>query len=912
MAIDRDKVQANAQKFVEKKKYDKAIAELLKIIQEEPNDARTLLKIGDLYSKVPDFPNAIATYEKVAKFYAQQGFALKAIAVYKQIREMLVKHAPQLEERYSHITPLLADLFQQLGLTSDALAALDEIATRLQRQQRDADALDVLRRIVDLDPTNPLPHLRLAEALSRMKDAEAAVQEFGDAASLLVKLGRRDDAIKVFERLLHLKPDVGFAHQCAELYLDRGMGQDGMLALAKLQLCFQADPKNLDTLALLARAFGAIGQANKGIEVQKEMARLAKEQGNLELFRELIDKLMRAAPNDEGVRALAMTSTRMQAASQSGPAPGSVSAPVIREARDEGSARAHRPREPSYPPAADSHDFVDDAEIEEVTEDSVAGRDPGHAPHGKNPDTGVHGEATRYVPPAAGDDYADPTSVQQELVSEPRLEIEAESLEVAHAGSADEDEEIRAAVGQALADAASFRRVKLFAKALESLQTGLELDPMSREVHEAMRDICVEVGQYEDAAGHVVVIAGMQLEAGENDDAVRGLYDALTLQPGMQQAEEMLSSLGYELPSYVDPHASATVEAHASQPAPPRHQATSRPPVRLQTDPPALAPQTVPPGAPEDPLPSFPLPGESEPAFNLVAKTSRPPAERTAELEDVLEEADFFASRGLFDDARTILMEQLAIHPRHVLLNERLAELDAQEEAARETSGPRDPPRAAPSLDRSFDIAASLDAIEHLDATGALAAAPFNATGSQIDVEEVFAAFKEGVAKQVSVDDAQSHYDLGLAYKEMGLLDDAIREFEVAARDPVRECVCRSMVGTIQMERGKIPDAIEAFQRALAAPVKNPEQEVVLCFDIGAGYEAMNRTKDALSYFQRVAKIDPGYREVSDRIRRLTGRSAPRAAAAGGAPDDDFDRAFDDMLGGGPTKAGSGVKGMKN
>ncbi len=940
MAIDREKVQAAAQKFVEKKKYDKAIAELLKITQEDPNDARTLLKIGDLYSKVPDFPNAIATYERVGKFYAHQGFALKAIAVYKQIREMIVKHAPQLEERYAHITPLLADLFQQLGLISDALAALDEIASRHQRQGKDAEALDVLRKIVDLDPTNPLPHLRLAEALSRMKDAEGAVQEFGDAASLLVKLGRRDDAIKVFERLLHLKPDVRFAHQCAELYLDRGVGQDGMLALAKLQLCFQADPKNLDTLGLLARAFGAIGQANKGIEVQKEMARLAKEQGQFDLFRQLIDKLLRVAPNDEQVRALSMSSTRMPAVgSQSGPAP--VSAPVIREATNEGSVSA-RP-EPSYA-AVDSQDFVDDAEIEEVTEDSIAGRRSERMPAAARHEE--QNETMRFVPPqealqarGAGRRSAPPPP------SEPRLEIEEEAIELEEPGTSDEDAEIREAVAQALADAASFRRVRLFAKALESLQTGLELDPMSREVHEAMRDILVETGAYEDAAGHVVAIAGMQLEAGEVEAAVHGLYDALSLLPGMKQAEEMLESLGYELPVYGAPEEPA-FEPAASQPPFAR---SSRPPVtRAPTEPPLPAypmnegeelpsapPMPRPTGmptsppdamegadasfgrldAPDAPLPSFPMALESEPAFELTSRTSRPPADveepspdatPMGELEEVLEEAEFFASRGLFDDARTILTEQLALHPRNMLLHERLAELDAQEQAAREGSGEREPPRAAPTLDRSFDIAASLDAIENLDTTGAMATASFDEASKQIDVEEVFAAFKEGVAKQVSVDDAQSHYDLGVAYKEMGLLDDAIREFEVAARDEKRDCVCRSMVGMIQMERGKVPEAIEAFQKGLAAPIKTAEQEMVLCFDVGLGYESMNRTKDALAYFQRVAKVDPNYREVADRIRRLSGKTASKpAVTAALSTDDEFDRAFDDMLGDGPSRTGS-------
>ena len=961
MAIDREKIQAAAQKFVDKKKYDKAIAELLKIIQEDPNDARTLLKVGDLYSKIPDFPNAIATYERVGKFYAHQGFALKAIAVYKQIREMLMKHAPQLEDRYAHITPLLADLFQQLGLTSDALAALDEIASRLQRQQKDAEALDVLRRIVDLDPTNPLPHLRLAEALSRMKDAEAAVQEFGDAASLLVKLGRRDDAIKVFERLLHLKPDVKFAHQAAELYLDRGMGQDGMLALAKLQLCFQADPKNLDTLALLARAFGAIGQANKGIEVQKEMARLAKEQGQFDLFRQLIDKLLRVAPNDEQVRALSMASTRMASVSAPPPssaAPASV-APVVRE-----SSVGARPQrdEPSYA-AVDSIDFVDDAEIEEV-EDSIPGRRASQQMAAvrmpEEPHPAEHNETTRYVPAQARADilqgdttaiarpmpaaasFSDTTAIGRPKLqpvdppSEPRLEVEEEALELDDGGTSDDDAEIREAVAQALADAASFRRVRLFAKALESLQTGLELDPMSREVHESLRDILVETGNYDDAAGHVVIIAGMQLEAGEVEAAVHGLYDALSLQPGMKQAEEMLESLGYELPVYeqqqvVQGPATAVPQARTRRP-PPVERFPTEPPLPAYPLDDDMPPATIPPGSlaavaadhgrtldepfgeGEAPLPSFPMAGESEPAFDpVMARTSRPPAldeenaessVPTAELEEVLEEADFFASRGLFDDARTILTEQLALHPRHVLLHERLAELDAQQQVARDASGPPEAPRAAATLDRSFDIAASLDAIENLDTTGAMATGSFDDASQQIDVEEVFAAFKEGVKKQVSEDDGQSHYDLGVAYKEMGLIEDAIREFEVAARDEKRACVCRSMVGMIQMERGKVPEAIEAFQKGLSSPEKTAEQEMVLCFEIGAGYESMNRTKDALAYFQRVAKADPTYREVSDRIRRLSGKGAAKSAVvAAASSDDEFDRAFDDMLD--DTKTGS-------
>ena len=308
MAINRDKVLEAAQKYVEKKKYDKAVQEYQKLIEADPNDARTLLKIGDLQAKQFLHADAISTYETVGKLYAHQGFALKAIAVYKQIREIIAKHVPQLEERYGHITPKLAELYQQLGLTSDALAALDEVATRLQRQQRDPEAIEVFRKIVELDPTNPLPHLRLAEALSRIKDTEGAVFEFKTAASQLAGIGRRDDALKVLERLLHHKPDAEQARICAELYLSRGQPQDGMQALSKLQICFQANPRDFDTLSLLARAFNAIGQGTKAIEVQKEMARVARDAGKQDLFREIVERLMRVAPQDDGVRKLSTQS----------------------------------------------------------------------------------------------------------------------------------------------------------------------------------------------------------------------------------------------------------------------------------------------------------------------------------------------------------------------------------------------------------------------------------------------------------------------------------------------------------------------------------------------------------------------------------------------------------------------------
>jgi tetratricopeptide (TPR) repeat protein len=898
VAIDREKVLAAAQSFVEKGKYDRAIAEYQKIIQEDPNDARTLLKIGDLYTKLAQHEKAIATYERVGKFYAQQGFALKAIAVFKQIKEIIARHVPHLEERYAHITPKLAELYQQLGLTSDALAALDEVAHRLLRSGRDKEAVDVFRRVVELDPQNPLPHLRLAEGLSRVRDLENAVVEFGIAAGFLTQLGRKEDALKVLERLLHHRPDIKYAKQAAELYLDRGNHEGGLQALPKLQICFQANPRDLETLNLLSRAFKLIGQPAKGTEVRKEMARLAKEQGKDDLCRDIVNQLQREAPNDEGVKQL----VEMLKAS---PVETSVPSELIEEIQPDTEIVEERAFPLSSPPP------------------------PMHV---------------------SGDSVDEPP----EIVAEEHVEL------VDDAVTAD----IQAQVDQLMADAQSYRRVRLYAKSIQALNAALEMDPRSIPIRVLMRDILLEAGRQDDAIHEMINIASLQLDALDGDGAAATLQDVMALDPQNERAAQMLRELGYELVDESQQQAQAAQTQEQAQQLPsygtsydaeaplpsydlddddaPQHQHQHQQHPALQHH--ALQQQPLPQFQTEiddpfdssaGPLPSFPLEApESATSFELVAKAadtavdSGPPTAATgaaattatgtsttpptranaAEIEEALEEADFFASRGLYEDARAVLGEMLSRTPNHPLLRERMGELEAQEQAAQKGSGTRAVPMrdkmASASDDaENFDIASSLEALEALDV--APEAANLMTEEHQVDVEEVFAKFKEGVAKQLDESDGQAHYDLGVAYKEMGLVDDAISEFKIAAKDNKRECVCWSMVGMIQMERGDINAAIDAFLKGLAAKVRTPEQETVLCFEIGAAFEAKRVPKEALTYYQRVVRRDPKYRDVQDRIRRLQ-KSEPkapvRAMAVGAENDDEIDRAFDEIIGTGDKK----------
>ena len=305
MAFDREKTLQLAQKYIEKRKYDRAILEYQKVVEHEPNDARTLLRIGDLQARLGAYAEAIATYDRVALYYAGRGFSLKAVAVLKQIGELIDRHAPQLADQYGHVAPKLAQIYADLGLTNDALATYDAVARRLQHRGRDRDAIEIVRRMVALDRNNPLPYLRLAEALCRVSHVDEAVEHFWSAAQLLTQQGRPDDSLKVLERILHFRQDVRVARVAAELYLAKATREAGLSALSRLQLCFEADPRDLETLTLLAQAFDVIGQPSKGVEVYKEMVRIAGETGRKDLYQRYIQHLLTVAPRDEQVRLLA-------------------------------------------------------------------------------------------------------------------------------------------------------------------------------------------------------------------------------------------------------------------------------------------------------------------------------------------------------------------------------------------------------------------------------------------------------------------------------------------------------------------------------------------------------------------------------------------------------------------------------
>jgi len=164
----------------------------------------------------------------------------------------------------------------------------------------------------------------------------------------------------------------------------------------------------------------------------------------------------------------------------------------------------------------------------------------------------------------------------------------------------------------------------------------------------------------------------------------------------------------------------------------------------------------------------------------------------------------------------------------------------------------------------------------------------------EVDVDQVFERFKEGVRAQVDDSDSSTHYDLGVAYKEMGLLPDAIREFELAANDPGRECMCNAMIGMIHAELNQLSEAVSAYVRGLSATRKTAEQELSLSYDLASVYERQGNLEEALHYYQKAARHNPGYRDVQARIAALQPKPATERRVV--ADDDEFDKVFDELF----------------
>lgn len=136
------------------------------------------------------------------------------------------------------------------------------------------------------------------------------------------------------------------------------------------------------------------------------------------------------------------------------------------------------------------------------------------------------------------------------------------------------------------------------------------------------------------------------------------------------------------------------------------------------------------------------------------------------------------------------------------------------------------------------------------------------------DFSALLAKFRSKVAEPVGGGDPTSHYDLGLAFKDMGLIDEAIAEFEAAYRGGIEGLKVYEELGQCFLLKGEYRAAEEILARALELPRKDERELIGVYYHLGRCYEELGQFDRARSAFERVYALGGDFRDVS---RRLSG-----------------------------------------
>jgi tetratricopeptide (TPR) repeat protein len=145
---------------------------------------------------------------------------------------------------------------------------------------------------------------------------------------------------------------------------------------------------------------------------------------------------------------------------------------------------------------------------------------------------------------------------------------------------------------------------------------------------------------------------------------------------------------------------------------------------------------------------------------------------------------------------------------------------------------------------------------------------------SEQSLSEVFAAFKQHVDEEVGSDDYRTHYDLGIAYKEMGLMDEAMGEFRIALKSTEIFCEASVMLAVCHRERGEIDEAANRYREALEAVGADVQAASGLRYDLAEVLLQSGDREAALGLFRDVLQADPQFRDVQARIAELESASA--------------------------------------
>ena len=196
MAYNKSKFVESAQKLLNQGKVPQAIAEYQQILKFEPRDQVTLMTIGELYIRQGETFQAIDYFERLAQIFVGDGFLTKAIAVYKRIAKLAPEEIRPLEK--------LADLYVQQGVMSEARPLFLQLAEIHLKNNRQPEAVGLLKKLLVAEPDNLRIQVRLADLYQAMGQSREAVEAYVSAAQRALARGDHSESEKLAEKALKI------------------------------------------------------------------------------------------------------------------------------------------------------------------------------------------------------------------------------------------------------------------------------------------------------------------------------------------------------------------------------------------------------------------------------------------------------------------------------------------------------------------------------------------------------------------------------------------------------------------------------------------------------------------------------------------------------------------------------------
>jgi tetratricopeptide (TPR) repeat protein len=324
--FNKEKSRAKAEGYLQQNKLPNAIAEYEKILAVEPRDLAILNTVGDIYSRLGQSEKAVERFRVVGESYVADGFTLKAIAMYKKITKLDTSGLAAMEK--------LAELYRKQGLVSDARSMLLQTAEAYSRKGQSKETLRLLKQLVLFDPENVQVITRTADLMIQGGQKQEAKEMLSQTAATLVERHSLEPAQKILDRLIALDRsnlraqelraqvtlDLGDAEKAAELYeaipdLDsRADGLRNLLAaylkLGKLEDAIPTSRKlvsvhhDVDGVAQVAARFYKENETQKALDLYREFAAELLAQDKEDMLAHLHGAVARLRNNADALQTL--------------------------------------------------------------------------------------------------------------------------------------------------------------------------------------------------------------------------------------------------------------------------------------------------------------------------------------------------------------------------------------------------------------------------------------------------------------------------------------------------------------------------------------------------------------------------------------------------------------------------------